>query len=293
MLISTRVSIWRANNQLCLYCGDPIKYRDLEIDHLIPDSTSEIELARLIGVLGLPKEFSLNGAINLVPSHHDCNRKKRATQFNEATLRYYLGIWGEKQVKIIEEKSKFERSAERDDILAKLTRQVEAGAISREEVEGLLKSIRTPDERTALSPLVLSFSRLCNDLKVAEMAQSELIDKLRITFQRPLILAEPYTFTGESLSVRLAIWNFDIDRLDPVDLSDWELLDVEPAYKLYGDNSAEALGDAINDTYNIFYAEKYGCPKCGGKVVMSGSASESGEFAIGACQQCGWEDYDS
>ena len=72
----------------------------------------------------------------------------------------------------------------------------------------------------------------------------------------------------------------------------WELLEVEHAHKLYGNDSAEALGDAINDTYNIFYTEKYGCPKCGGKVVLSGSASESGEFVIGTCLKCGWEDYD-
>ena len=44
-------------------------------------------------------------------------------------------------------------------------------------------------------------------------------------------------------------------------------------------------------SFTIFDAEEKGCPNCSGKVVINSMASESGEFAIGNCEKCGWEDY--
>lgn len=43
--------------------------------------------------------------------------------------------------------------------------------------------------------------------------------------------------------------------------------------------------------YTIFDAEKYGCPKCGGKVVITTMKTEFEKFPIGTCQKCSWEDY--
>lgn len=44
-------------------------------------------------------------------------------------------------------------------------------------------------------------------------------------------------------------------------------------------------------SFTVLDAEREGCPRCGGTVTLTGSASESGEFVIGTCQKCGWEDY--
>ncbi len=293
MKISTRVSIWKANGQRCFFCEDPIAYRDLEIDHVIPQSTDSAELRRLIQVLGLPADFGLNDTRNLVPSHHDCNRRKAATQLSEQTLRFYMGIWAARGDAIVEEQTRFERAAERDDILARLVHLVKTGALSRDEIEGLLYSISIPSELSEPMPMVICFGRAFEDVKDVQAAEQKLITLLRRTFQRPLIPAEPYAFSGETLSVRLAVWNLDVDKLGSMDFGEWKLLEVEPAAKIYDEDWARALGRAIDETYNVFYAVKHGCPKCGGEVEMAGSESDSGEIVIGTCRQCGWEEYHS
>lgn len=293
MNVSTRVSLWKSNAQRCLYCGEIVTYRDLEIDHVIPDSTVETELEKLRARLDLDVSFSLDDTHNLVPTHHDCNRKKRATQFNESTLRYYLGIWGEKQETIKQEQAKFERAAERDDLLARLTHQVENGAISADEIGALVQSFKQPKYASEPSPMVLSFGKPWEDVESVSEEERKLVEKLRRKFRRPLVPAEPSSFTGETLSVRLAVWNLDVDKIEVLDLGGWEVLEVEAAAQIYGNDAARALGEAITETYDIFYAERHGCPQCGGNVVMRGMASESGELAIATCEQCGWEDYHS
>lgn len=50
-------------------------------------------------------------------------------------------------------------------------------------------------------------------------------------------------------------------------------------------------GDQLMYNFDIFHAESNGCPECGGVVKVKGFASESGEYAIGTCENCGLEDY--
>jgi hypothetical protein len=291
MRVSTRVSLWRANGMRCLYCGILVEFRDLEIDHLIPECTGNAEFEELRLTLGLGSDFHLDDTRNLVPTHHDCNRKKSSTRLNESNLRYFLGIWADKQERIREELLRFERAAERDDLLCKLSHQIESGGLSQNEISAFMRAVSAKSDRSAPSPIVLSFGTRCDERGVAKESQRTLIEILRREFKRPLILAEPMRFTGETLSLRLAIWHFDVERLSTLDLMGWELLEVDSASSLYGGDTAKALAAAIEDTYNIFHAEMHGCPECGGRVLMSGSASESGDFAIGTCETCGWENY--
>jgi 5-methylcytosine-specific restriction endonuclease McrA len=100
---STRYGLWKANGMRCLYCGHLVQYGELEIDHIIPACTGDTELERLRLTLGLGAEFYLGDTRNLAPAHHDCNRKKADTQFNEAALGFYLGTWAKKQDKLRQE----------------------------------------------------------------------------------------------------------------------------------------------------------------------------------------------
>ena len=291
MLISERVALWRANSERCLYCGEAIAFRDLEIDHVIPDSTAPNALQSLKEKLGLDAAFALDSTRNLVPTHHDCNRKKRATQFTENSLRYYLEIWNEKQDAILREREKFESNAGRDDLLARLTYQIEMGTLSKDQIHALLRSLPTSQITPERLPTVLSFSTECENLKTTQELEQQLLAHFRQTFRRPVVRAEASQFNGESLSIRLATWDFDVDKLEGWSLSPWELLEIEAASTVYGSEGAVALASAIEDTYNIFYAERHGCPECGGEVVMSGFAGDTGEFGLATCTACGWEDY--
>ena len=291
MPISERVALWKANSERCFYCGEAIAFRDLEIDHVIPDSTVPNALQCLKEKLGLDAAFALDSTRNLVPTHHDCNRKKGATRFTENSLRYYLEVWNEKQDAILREREKFESNAARDDILARLTYQIEMGTLSKDQVHALLWSLPIPQNTPERLPTILSFSTECENLNTSQELEQKLLTHFRQTFRRPVVQAEASQFNGESLSIRLAIWDFDVDKLEGWSLFPWELLEIETASTVYGSEGAVALASAIEDTYNIFYAERHGCPECGGKVVISGIAADTGEFGIGTCTACGWEDY--
>jgi hypothetical protein len=89
-----RIALWMAYSRKCAYCGELIPLRDLEIDHILPESLKDRphELTRLKGELGLPPEFALNSLNNLLPSHGRCNLRKADQVFESSRLRYFLEV---------------------------------------------------------------------------------------------------------------------------------------------------------------------------------------------------------
>lgn len=89
-----RTAIWMAHSKKCIYCGESIQFRDLEIDHILPASLED-EPQKLISLketLGLSQEFDINTAYNFVPVHDWCNKKKTNRVFAECNLRFFLEI---------------------------------------------------------------------------------------------------------------------------------------------------------------------------------------------------------
>jgi hypothetical protein len=62
----------------CFWCGEPLRLRELSVDHVIPEHLQEKpeELARLLEHFGLPDSFRINDYCNWVPSHDRCNKEK-------------------------------------------------------------------------------------------------------------------------------------------------------------------------------------------------------------------------
>jgi hypothetical protein len=89
-----RIALWMAYSRKCAYCGEPIQLRDLEIDHIIPESLGDRpqDMDRLKCELGLPSEFVLNSLNNFLPSHARCNLRKTNQVFEPARLRYFLEV---------------------------------------------------------------------------------------------------------------------------------------------------------------------------------------------------------
>src|SRR5579859_1703924 len=89
-----RIALWTAHSKRCAYCGDPIHLRDLEVDHILPESLGNLphKLARLKEELGLPLEFNLNSVRNFLPSHTYCNSRKSNRVFDPSRVRFFLEI---------------------------------------------------------------------------------------------------------------------------------------------------------------------------------------------------------
>ena len=73
-----RFAIWKAYNYLCFHCGLNLKWKNLTIDHLFPESLSDNKkgFATIKKVYSLKTDFCINDFVNWVPAHDTCNNKK-------------------------------------------------------------------------------------------------------------------------------------------------------------------------------------------------------------------------
>ena len=124
-----RVAIWSAHSKRCAYCGEPLRYSDLEIDHILPLSLTKSpdKLKNLISRLALPLDFSIAALRNLLPAHRICNSKKRDRVFNETNARFFLEIADQKLRSIEELVPKLELEASRDMLLALVRAALQSG----------------------------------------------------------------------------------------------------------------------------------------------------------------------
>jgi 5-methylcytosine-specific restriction endonuclease McrA len=79
-----KLAIFLAHGECCWICGEPILYKDAEVEHLIPDSfqNKPDELAEALKYHELDSDFDLQDYDNLRTAHTRCNRKKGARNVN-------------------------------------------------------------------------------------------------------------------------------------------------------------------------------------------------------------------
>jgi hypothetical protein len=80
---SQRYVVWLTHNGCCFWCQEPMLYRDVTVDHIIPEYYIDRpeELSSIIELYGLPNDFDLNDFANWVPSHTKCNQRKSIKLF--------------------------------------------------------------------------------------------------------------------------------------------------------------------------------------------------------------------
>lgn len=71
-----RYAIWKAYGQRCFYCCENIRYREFEVDHIIPQTLAGVELQQILEASGLPQDWNIQNLENLVAACSMCNRKK-------------------------------------------------------------------------------------------------------------------------------------------------------------------------------------------------------------------------
>jgi 5-methylcytosine-specific restriction endonuclease McrA len=234
-----RVSLWRANGKKCFYCLEPVSFRDLEIDHLVPESIAKDRLAELVGELGLRADFDVQSESNLVPTHGNCNSRKADTIFGAHNLRYYLEIWQKRQSGVIAEIDKLNREASNEKLLIELSKKVDANELSVNEIVLFLKRAVSAGRIKSHEPAVIAFSinLIENGIEpspsVYDQLERELLSQVAKVVPGMSVMTEPSLRTGETLSVRIAFWTIDLNRLDDIEFSGWEILEVMRFSELY------------------------------------------------------------
>lgn len=136
--------VWHAFEGLCFWCGVPVSFQEVTVDHVVPESIEDDE-GKLIAIkllYGLPEEFGINTFLNWVPAHAKCNQRKGQDLFSPSPA--MLAILERVAKRAIFAKSTAANAIANKNkgrILGRLRSALEAKTISREEVEELFAGI--------------------------------------------------------------------------------------------------------------------------------------------------------
>lgn len=311
-----RVALWKANERRCFFCSEPISFGDLDVDHLIPRKIRRSDFADLCKRLRLRADFDVGGLYNLVPTHHDCNKRKAGGLFPDEALVFYLDLWRRKQKEIDRELQTFERIAARDRYLIGISKFVESGEMTKQEILQFVANIPQPAKSQPHDPLVITFG-----VNVIELAEAKKLPKkagdnyaaicdwlekdllFRLSGALPALFSqtEASERNGETLSVRIAFWNLDLDRLDQLSLSNWEIVEVANFSELYETSAEDLLAKAVvkasTDIVSDPWDTAFGvgrCPRCGSDKLNRFSTTDhyrDETYYTVECTECGWSEW--
>jgi hypothetical protein len=137
---AARYGVWDAWDGCCFWCRKPVVFQDCEIDHVIPlAALSSVGAEELQRRYELPIDFDFDGFPNWVPTHPGCNGIKRqllldaspALLLHLATVRSRAPL-----AQAISEKIQSDNRKGR--LLARLAASIEAGTLTKEEIEDFL-----------------------------------------------------------------------------------------------------------------------------------------------------------
>ena len=136
---SDRRAFWEAYERRCAYCDESIRWIDLVIDHIIPESLLEepLKLASVQSDYGLGKGFDLHSDLNLVPACARCNKEKWDRLFPPARTVIILGKASQHAERVSALRAGLQQEPKREKLLADLSGAFETGAITKTELKQL------------------------------------------------------------------------------------------------------------------------------------------------------------
>ena len=250
----------------CFYCGQPVEFMNLNVDHVLPHSLMDdrgrfdIVLREYEIVENFP-DFSIDDLSNLVPSHGaSCNLRKSDTLFPKRATLFYLTIVHNRLPRVVNELERLRITAERGEVLGGLGTLLESGDVSEREVIHILRNWAF--RRTFNDPLIVTFGlNFAETLEmrgmrvtepsgyaiICDQLESELVDLLRSTTTYPFHYAEASARNGETLSVRLVFPELGGDEIASLPLERieklvpwWEVLELSSFYRVYGTTYEDA-----------------------------------------------------
>ncbi|MFR8869150.1 HNH endonuclease [Paraclostridium sordellii] len=116
-----RSALFIAYDGKCFYSGEPLRFKEMHIDHIIPKSIDNEKYIKIIKLLGLGSEFNINGLYNLVPCKPSINKAKNNDIYNIEFLIHCIRIRTSKNISKIERIiDKLKKDKDIDKSIAKL-----------------------------------------------------------------------------------------------------------------------------------------------------------------------------
>ena len=177
-----RQALWEAHRKRCLYCKKPLLFKELIIDHVIPEKTAkdDNQLARLRVTHGLGVDFDIAGDENLAPACHACNTAKTDHLLSPEYAALILTQVAARLPKIDRLKTRYQKQASDDDVMLGVSVALEKGLISPAEVGNILRRYEAGDLEVNLYQSL----QFVGGVSVAALRRSE-VDRL---FYEPIAL---------------------------------------------------------------------------------------------------------
>ena len=141
-----RYAFYLAYEQICGYCRRPLKLKDFDIDHIIPESAAadEQKWRNVLRDYGLPPEFDVQADGNRIAACRPCNGEKhgRLLPQGQVAILHSTAAKKAQQIHTLREEIVSQRNLQR--LLARLGKALSQGSLQREDVLELLGD--TPDD---------------------------------------------------------------------------------------------------------------------------------------------------
>lgn len=144
---SLREALWLAHGSRCAYTSEPLAYRDLHIDHILPDRLENApqERARLLAECRVPDSFDLQGPMNLLPVRGRANLQKGGKPFSPSRTVFFLEIAERKAPAVANHLRRIERRRDEDNVRIQLVRFRDDGTLSDERFAVMLQALQAGD----------------------------------------------------------------------------------------------------------------------------------------------------
>jgi hypothetical protein len=149
-----RRAIWEAHGKRCAYCREPLLFKDLEVDHVIPRDafTDPDKLQQIRLEQGLPDLFNPEGYENLSAACGACNRRKLAEMLAPGRLAIELALASKYAIQIQDRVRLLAEADQRDRVRLAINSALASGQVTPEEIEQLAANENLDARIFKLSP---------------------------------------------------------------------------------------------------------------------------------------------
>lgn len=263
-----RYALWRAYDGRCFYCEQPIDFREMTIDHVIPESLLEnipqlTKLRRDYGIDEIAPGFQINDFSNWVPAHaRRCNTSKSDSVLPKKLLLLCLQEVQKKLHAVRDEIAKLDRSRSRSHALGSLTSAIEKNHLSIDDVRAYMVELEAAE--LAMEPLVITFGISIEDLSgraeipqglfdnypaLCDWLELNLVKHLRLILSTRFHYTEPSERWGDGLSVRIVFPDMNVAELDSFALPWWEILEAASYHAIFGERYKDAFSEMPRNEY--------------------------------------------
>lgn len=143
-----RQSLYDAYDRRCFYCGELVYFRELQIDHIVPENLNHnnTKYQAFMMKSGLSDSFQINSYNNWVPSHSRCNNRKSGAMFDLKTTLYFLGLAERKIEKILKIENSIKSKINSDILLTTITLSLSESKFDLSEIKSLISQFENKDK---------------------------------------------------------------------------------------------------------------------------------------------------